>query len=357
MHARQGSNERLYLCRELGGRGLTDLEETYQKTKIRIACYMSLSSDRFIQVAWERELNKNGPSINREAVEALNMVGIDAEFGVGYINIEDRRWAEGSYPEVYQKLKDLFVKGKKEQRKQKYIKKTLQSELWRNQEKESHKWLKGSLAPEKTASVMQMLEQMVETRVWKRIRGLEVESDVCRLCRSERETVQHILSGCKVLANQEYLKRHNRTLSVFAVEWCKYKGVIEADINWYKKEWKTGEVIEKNGIKVLWDFQFSSRKKNQARRPDLIIEDNNQKLIYILDMACPMERNVEEKAIQKLTNYQQLAYEFRERSPGYRVMIIPLILGCCGGGAKILRKNIRKLIDDERLIARWLKSF
>ena len=38
MHGRQASNERLYLKRELGGRGLIDLEEAYEKTKIRVAC-------------------------------------------------------------------------------------------------------------------------------------------------------------------------------------------------------------------------------------------------------------------------------------------------------------------------------
>ena len=350
MHGRQGSNERLYLCREEGGRGLIDLEEAYQKTKIRIACYMSLSSDQYIQTAWERELRKTGPSINREALEALFAVGIEAEFGVGYVIVENRRWAEGSYPEVFQKLKDIFVKERREKRKHEYIQKKLQSEYWLNQEKESHIWLKGNLAPEKTASIIQMLEQMNETRAWKKIRGLQVDNDLCRLCRGERETVQHILSGCKILANQEYLKRHNRVLSVFTAEWCKYNGIIEKDIKWYKMEWKTGQVIEKNGIKVLWDFQFSSRKKNQSRRPDLIIEDNNQKLIYIVDMACPMERNIEKKATEKLTNYQQLAYEFRERRPGYKVVIIPLILGCCGGGAKILKRNIAKVLEDEKLI-------
>ena len=36
-------------------------------------------------------------------------------------------------------------------------------------------------------------EQMIETRAWKKIRGLIVE-DMCRLCGEQRETVQHLLS-------------------------------------------------------------------------------------------------------------------------------------------------------------------
>ena len=64
-------------------------------------------------------------------------------------------------------------------------------------------------------------------------------------------------------------------------------------------------------------------------------------------MACPMEKNIEVKVTEKLTTYQQLAFELREKRPGYKVTIVPLILGCCGGGAKTLRKTISKLIDDE----------
>ena len=40
-------------------------------------------------------------------------------------------------------------------------------------------------------------------------------------------------------------------------------------------------------------------------------------------MACPSENNVDAKHAEKLQKYQQLAFEIRERRPGYNVMIIP----------------------------------
>ena len=172
----------------------------------------------------------------------------------------------------------------------------------------------------------------------------------CRLCGTHRETVQHILSGCTLLANSEYLKRHNHVLSIFAVEWCKMNGLIDENERWYNVTWKTGQVIEGNGKKVLWDFEFSARKTNSARRPDLIIEENDEKKIWIVDMACPMEKNIEKKIQEKLTKYQQLAFEIREKKPNYMVKIVPLILGCCGGGVNQLKMNIKKLINDEKLI-------
>ena len=66
---------------------------------------------------------------------------------------------------------------------------------------------------------MNMLEQMVETRSWKAVRGL-VEDGRCRVCNEQSETVEHLVAGCKVLANSEYLSRHNRALMILAVEWA-----------------------------------------------------------------------------------------------------------------------------------------
>ena len=82
----------------------------------------------------------------------------------------------------------------------------------------------------------------------------------------------------------------------------------------------------------------------------MIIEENDEKKIWFVDMACPMEKNIEKKNREKLTHYQQLAFELREKRPNYMVKIAPLILGCCGGGVNRLKLNIKKLIDNEKLV-------
>ena len=46
MLGRQSSDERLYVKRQMGGRGLKSLKEVYQETKLRIATYMSRSEPR-----------------------------------------------------------------------------------------------------------------------------------------------------------------------------------------------------------------------------------------------------------------------------------------------------------------------
>ena len=64
---------------------------------------------------------------------------------------------------------------------------------------------------------MSILEQMVETRAWMELK----ENSQCKLCKEQRQTVQYLLTGCKILASSEYLVRHSRTLMVMAVAWAK----------------------------------------------------------------------------------------------------------------------------------------
>ena len=100
-------------------------------------------------------------------------------------------------------------KGVKVRRGESYQAKEQQSEIYSEQEKECHLWLTQSLSPRKTAAIMTMLEQMVETRSWKQTRGL-MEDGRCRVCFQHSETVEHPVVGCQKLANSEYISRHNR---------------------------------------------------------------------------------------------------------------------------------------------------
>ena len=85
-----------------------------------------------------------------------------------------------------------------------------------------------NLDPQKTASILTMIEQMVERRAWKAARGL-IEDGRCRICFSHGETVEHLVAGCRVLANSEYLTRQKRALMILAVAWAKEYDLIGED--------------------------------------------------------------------------------------------------------------------------------
>ena len=111
-----------------------------------------------------------------------------------------------------------------------------------------YEWLKCNTDPRKTASIFALQEQMVESRAWKKIRGL-IEDDKCRLCGEHQETIQHLLSGCKKLAGSKCVKPgvkcHNNTLKVLVVKWAMEMGIMPEGIKWYAKKWEKGKVLEK----------------------------------------------------------------------------------------------------------------
>ena len=147
----------------------------------------------------------------------------------------------------------------KARRTESYQAKEQQSKVYSEQDKECHLWLTQNLNPRKTAAIMTMLEQMVETRSWKQTRGL-MEDGRCRVCFQHSETVEHLVPGCQKLANSECLSRHNRALMILAVVWVKEHGLIGQDMVWYEQRWDRGNVFENERAKLVWDFKFHLRK-------------------------------------------------------------------------------------------------
>ena len=101
-------------------------------------------------------------------------------------------------------------------------------------------------------------------------------------------------------------------------------------------------MLEKNGKKICWDFEFTMRKTTNARRPDVMIENDEEKKLWIVDMVCPNEKNIGEKHHEKVTKYQQLTFEMREKRPEYRVEIVPIVIGCLVGGMKQVECQVKR---------------
>ena len=66
-------------------------------------------------------------------------------------------------------------------------------------------------------------------------------------------------------------------------------------------------------------------------------------------MACPQQQNIEAKQLEKLTKYTQLAYELRERRPGYKITVIPLMIGALGGGMKSAMVELSNALNKNEL--------
>ena len=171
MLGRQSSEERLYLKRDVGGRGLKSLRDVFVETRLRVACYMVKSSNKSIKAAWRRELLKETNSIKDEAITSMHAVGTVLDFEEDCISLDGDK-TEKDWKLTWRAIKARLKKNVEQKRREKYLDKQMQSEIFRKQDESCNLWLKQNLTPRKTASVMTMLEQMVESKSWKASRRL-----------------------------------------------------------------------------------------------------------------------------------------------------------------------------------------
>ena len=70
-----------------------------------------------------------------------------------------------------------------------------------------------------------------------------------------------------------------------------------------------------------------------------MLEEKQTKTIWIYDMACPQESNIEKKRLEKRFDYWQIAFEIGERRPGFKVKVVLLAISAFGGAVKKVLKE------------------
>ena len=87
-------------------------------------------------------------------------------------------------------------------------------------------WLpKGDLKAETESETVATQDQALQTKYYAtKILNIETDSK-CRLCQQFNETIDHIISACRILAKEQYIKRHERVCAQLHFNICKETGV------------------------------------------------------------------------------------------------------------------------------------
>ena len=64
----------------------------------------------------------------------------------------------------------------------------------------------------------------------------------------------------------------------------------------------------------------------------------------------PTTNNIGAKRAEKWKKYRQLAFETRERHPGYEMYVVPVVVRALGGGIKALKVNLMKIFNNNELL-------
>ena len=120
-------------------------------------------------------------------------------------------------------------------------------------------------------------EQAKRTSYIKRHVDKSSENPLCRLCGKRGETVHHIVSECKKLAEKEFKRRHDNVVRKVHWDLCK-KNVLEHKDRWYDNE-REG-VVENENVKLLWNMNLLCDNINEAWRPDIVLVDKKEKKLH-----------------------------------------------------------------------------
>ena len=186
---------RLYVPRKLGGRGLTLIEDMYTLRNIILADHLQKQKtmNRLLAKAAEHE-EKN---IIRLGFELRAELGLQTE---GNINRE----------RVKNKLKQKHLEAWRNKPMHSYVFKKVETGNDIDAQA-SHNWMNTGISSHVEGYVITLQKQEIATRATIKCRDKGRNNEtICRLCKSQEETVFHVLGSCSSLSSNLYLAtRHD----------------------------------------------------------------------------------------------------------------------------------------------------
>ena len=169
--------------------------------------------------------------------------------------------------------------------------------------------------------------------------GMDV-SPTCRVCREETETIGHVMSSCKPHMWFLYKERHDRVIYQLLKAFAKKLEVVVPDsIKWGVDGWHGMAALERARAKIMVDMVVPTDRQLSDRRPDLILYLKGKQKIMILEGAVAWEPLLVERELQRADKYRELAADLATQHPQWRVVVVPIVIGCLGT-LRSLRQNL-----------------
>ena len=324
---------RIYMPRKSGGRGLINITNQYKKTIINFSQYLLNTDEPLLQTVSNWQLTRGERSIHTKARKYLNELNLDQD----QMQILSK-----------QQLKNNVKKRFAEHMMNTLQQKPLHGQHFRQLQQDhidierSNSWLKSSSLKRATESaICAIQEQAITTNYIKKHIHHTTNDDLCRVCRTAKETIHHIISGCTALAPTKYLKRHNDLAKYIYILLLQKYELDTTNHLWY--DYTPQPVIENDRTKILWDFSIQTDHQIQHNKPDILILHKTERRATIIDIAVPNDSNIPMKRLEKLRNYTDLAVEIKTLWNLNKIEIVPFVIGATGVFYKGFDNDIEKL--------------
>ena len=185
---------------------MTQLELSYETSTIGLFQYLNLSDDWMLQLALKHEKEKGSHSVVKEAKKFVSEIDLDLETGFD---------GEMKNTENAQKLKRIAKEKGKKAIDTAWKSKSLHGQYPLRSQKadvdlhDNHLWLRSAgLKAESEGFIVAAQDQSLFTRNFQANVLHNGADSRCRFCNTSTETIDHLISGCTILASDEYTNRH-----------------------------------------------------------------------------------------------------------------------------------------------------
>ena len=340
--------DRLYLPRNRGGRGLICIKDFCDRMCVSTLGYVLHSKTIQGRTIKEHYMNKNEGTLLQKAENIVNALELDVLFTTEGNFLCDEQ--EISPKQLVRKVK----KGQEKYHLKELKRKTVHGAFFRKAEDqgidlgESFGWLNGKGLTALTESkVMALQEQEVEVKVTrKEIWKEQLENVTCKVCKEDRESVAHIMCGCRVLLKTEYFKRHDAMMRVIYCYLLQKLGFIEELLEWYRSDY-VEKFKENDTSKLYWDFAFDTERSVEYNRPDIVVILKETKEMITIEGSTPGDMNLTPRTDDKCGKYFELASELKALHDLKSFKLIDIIIGATGTVLRSTKKNFLERFQEK----------
>ena len=317
MHC-SSSVSRVYLPRKKGGRGIISVKAVYEQELVSAVCYLQTTNDPDLQalVSFLNQANddeniltraqgiidnyklgiafsQNGPiDENGEAVSRRILVGL----------IKTGQWKQLEDVLMDRKIHGVDIPSVRPYQRQVRRAGFDMLKCWG--------WISQFTGASETEALMFAAQDgVVHVRQYRAMVLGHNVSPICPKCRESEETIEHILSSCRVYNWNTYKDRHDKVLYQIIRSVATHNNLtIPETLHWGQGQWTgQGTIGSSEKLLIQVDTLVNTSTTMSERRPDLIIRIAVTKETSICDVAVAWEPLILEREKQKRAKYEPLA--------------------------------------------------
>jgi hypothetical protein len=311
MHHPRACTERLYLPRRKGGRGLLNIQKLHNSQVTKLQKYFNRSDLNIHSIITSHNFEYTALKETYEERFSDN---------TRFVNQAIESWKNKSLHGKYPQLID---------------------EVHINKEKSIAYLRRGELYPETEGFITAIQDSVIATKNHQKYIFKSISDDKCRLCKEKSETIEHVIGSCSILANTEYLNRHNQVAKIIYSQLAVQNKILQHVEPYYK--FNPEPVIENNNFKMLWDRQIITDKTIDHNKPDIVLQNKSTDETFLIEIGVPLSHNLSRVYMEKSRKYKNVEIELKRIWKQKKVTTIVLLVSATGVIDKTLQPNLEQL--------------